>query len=116
MTPSIAPVVLFAHTDGLGWAAFLGFIAGCALVIWINLRSKDTELPKLAGATVPQLGDFIDLEKYYDICHGGDWRSNATETVRDVRIIGYVGGDSDEGSKSYMRGRWLVVEHTSCRI
>jgi len=71
--------------------------------------SSQPEGPKLAGSTIPELNEGLDLTKRYDIAYGGDSRSSFVEKLNAVLIVGYVGGDN-EASKMYMQGRWLALE------
>jgi len=93
------------------------FICG-GLVSWLGtfLRSKKNH-PKLAGTVIPEIGQGLDVNKRYDIVYsGGDFGSQISERIENVRIIGYVGRADDESlSKQFMRGRWLVVEMTDQR-
>jgi hypothetical protein len=68
--------------------------------------------PKLAGTVIPELGQGLDISKHFDIVYsGGDHGSHIVERLQGVRILGYVGNDSDQSvGKMYMRSRWLVVE------
>jgi hypothetical protein len=106
---------VLADAGGFVVTAFFSFVAGTIFVAFLVQRAKNKKPPKLAGATVPQLGEFLDLARYYDITHRGDWGSQLTHVIHDVRIIGYVGDDEDEGTKAYMRGRWLVAAHRDGR-
>ena len=107
--------ILLADTGSYLATAFFSFVAGCIFIGWMVSRSNNQEPPRLAGAKVPLLGEFLDLDKYYDIQHSGDWGARVVEVVKEVKIVGYVGSDDDEGSKSYMRGRWLVLMHRDGR-
>jgi hypothetical protein len=114
-------MLLLANGDSfpafLGGAT-IGFFAGMMVVAYLSAKSRRARSkgPKLAGSTIPELGDGLDLSKRYDITYSGDWSSNFVEHLNDVKIVGYVGGNDDESvSKMYMRGRWLVVEFSDGR-
>ena len=81
------------------------------------IRKKNKKLPKLAGTTVPQVGEGLDISKRYDIVYsGGDYSSQFVERLEGIKIIGYVGRDDDESvGKMYLRSRWLVVEFSDGR-
>ena len=87
----------------------------CSIVSMI--RKKNKKLPKLAGTTVPQVGEGLDISKRYDIVYsGGDYSSQFVERLEGIKIIGYVGRDDDESvGKMYLRSRWLVVEFSDGR-
>lgn len=97
----------------------VGFITTVLVIFAVSIMSlaklvayfKTEQLPKLAGATIPELGEGLDITKSYDIVYsGGDFSSHFAERLQGVRILGYVGNDSDESvGKMYMRSRWLVV-------
>ena len=80
-------------------------------------RKNAKPLPKLAGTSVPQLGEGLDINKRYDIVYsGGDYSSQYVERVEGIKIIGYVGRDDDETvGKMYLRSRGLVVEFADGR-
>lgn len=91
---------------------------GCGALASLNsLVRKRKKSPKLAGAIIPETGEVLDIGKWYDIVYsGGDFGSHFVERLQHVKIVGYVGNDSDESvSKMYMRGRWLVVEFADGR-
>ena len=92
------------------------FGAFCAIVGSL-IRKKNKKLPKLAGTTVPQVGEGLDISKRYDIVYsGGDYSSQFVERLEGIKIIGYVGRDDDESvGKMYLRSRWLVVEFSDGR-
>lgn len=98
-----------------GIAIFFVFGASAAIVgSYFEGRRK---APKLAGTTIPEIGDGLDISKRYEIVYtGGDFGGQFAERLSGVRIVGYVGRDDDGSvSKMYMRGRWLVVEFADCR-
>lgn len=97
--------------------ATIGFFAGMIVVAYFSAKARRARSkgPKLAGSTIPELGEGLDLSKRYDITYSGDWSSNFVEHLNDVKIVGYVGSDNDETTKMYMRGRWLVVEFNDGR-
>ena len=93
------------------------FLCGAAyatVASWFEGKKKP---PKLAGTAIPETGEGLDISKRYDIVYsGGDYGSQFVERLSGVRIIGYVGKDSDESvSKAFMRGRWLIVEFADGR-
>jgi len=97
-----------------GVVIFFACIAGvAALSSFFQKRMP----PKLAGTTIPELGEGLDIKKRYHIVHsGGDFGSQFVERLQGVRIIGYVGKDDEEAlGKMYMRSRWLVVEFSDGR-
>src|SRR5688500_5237308 len=73
--------------------------------------------PKLAGTTIPQLTEGLDIGKRYDLVYsGGDYGSQFVEHLKGVQIMGYVGQQDDETvGKMYMRSRWLVVRFADGR-
>lgn len=81
------------------------------------LNRKQQRTPKIAGTTIPEIGEGLDISKRFDIVYSaGDYASQFSERLHAVRIIGYVGRDDDDSiSKMYMRGRWLVVEFADLR-
>lgn len=90
---------------GVVAAAFLA----AKLIQWF--AKTPPEQPKLAGTSIPDLGDGLDISKSYDVVYGGDLHSHFVERLQCVRIVGYVGNEGDESvSKMYMRGRWLAFE------
>jgi hypothetical protein len=93
------------------------FICGGAMAALSSSFRRKEKPPKLAGATIPETGEGLDIGKQYDIVYsGGDYGSQFVERLQRVRIIGYIGNDRDESvSKMYMRGRWLVVEFADRR-
>lgn len=98
---------------------FIGFgtVVMIRSLVGSLFRSK-RKLPKLAGTSIPEMGEGLDISKRYDIVYsGGDYGGQIAEKVHGVRIVGYVGRDDDNSmSKMYMRGRWLVVEFVDGRL
>ncbi len=93
------------------FVGLLGFFSGVMLSAWLTHRARQQKPAKLAGATIPELGDGLDMSKRYDIVYGGGYGAQFTEKLLNVTILGYVGREDDESaSKFYMRGRWMVVE------
>lgn len=88
-----------------------------AMVKITRYFNSANKLPKLAGAVVPEIGQGLDMTKSYDIVYsGGDYGAHFAERLLGVRILGYVGNESDENiGKMYMRSRWLVVEFADKR-
>lgn len=98
-----------------GIAFFSIFVTGIAVIgSYFEGRRK---APKLAGTTIPEIGEGLDIAKRYDIVYsGGDFGGHFVERLHGVRIVGYVGRDDDGSvSKMYLRGRWLVVEFADGR-
>jgi hypothetical protein len=95
---------------------FLGVGVIAAFIKFLG-RNKAKPLPKLAGTSVPQLGEGIDVSKRYDIVYSsGDYGSQFVERLEGIKIIGYVGSEDDQTvGKMYLRSRWLVVEFTDGR-
>jgi hypothetical protein len=98
----------------VGVLVFLACVGGLAAVASYFEKKKS---PKLAGTTIPELGEGLDLSKRYDIVYsGGDYGSQFVEHLQEVRIVGYVGQEGDEAvGKMYMRSRWLVVSFADGR-
>jgi hypothetical protein len=92
------------------------------LIIWFfgivssHFKGK-RKPPKLAGTTIPETGEGLDISKRYDIVYsGGDYGSHFTERLQGLRIVGYIGKDDDEtADKMHMPRRWLVVEFADGR-
>ncbi len=94
------------------------FVCGAFIAIVGSLiRKKNKQQPKLAGTTIPHLGEGIDVSKRYDIVYSsGDYGSQFVERLEGIKIIGYVGSDDDQTvGKMYLRSRWLVVEFADSR-
>jgi hypothetical protein len=94
-----------------GIVLFFVTIMGIAfLVAYVVSFFEKEKPPKLAGTAVPELGEGLDISKRYDIVYSGDYGSHFVEQLKGVKIVGYVGQESDETlGKMYMRSRWLVV-------
>jgi hypothetical protein len=93
------------------------FVCGGTIALLSSFLQTKKKPPKLAGTAIPETGEGLDISKRYDIVYsGGDYGGQFAERLHGVRIIGYVGRDDDESvSKTYMRGRWLVVEFADAR-
>lgn len=103
----ITTVIVLLVICGAGYSTLRSFLQ----------RRKQPKQPKLAGTIIPEIGQGLDISKHYDIVYsGGDYGSHIVERLQAVRILGYVGNDSDEAvGKMYMRSRWLVVEFSDGR-
>lgn len=97
-----------------GIVFFLACIAGIAALTSYFQKEKP---PMLAGTTIPELGEGLDISKRYDIVYsGGDYGGEFVEHLEGVVIVGYVGQEDDEAvGKMYMRSRWLVVSFSDGR-
>jgi len=102
----VTTVVVLIFLCGAAFAAFES---------WYE-RGRKIRGPKLAGTVIPETGEGLDIGKRYDIVYaGGDYGGQFAERLLDVRIVGYVGNNSDSASKAFLRGRWLVVEFVDGR-
>lgn len=93
-------------------------ICGVALSSFMQfLASRKRQNPKIAGASIPEIEQGLDISKRYDIVYSaGEYGSHFTERLVAVRIVGYVGREDDDyTSKMFMRGRWLQVEFADRR-
>ncbi len=117
MSPTASALLLAAKNPLEIIGGITTFVFGLVAAVYLASKvigwfSNDTsEGPTLIGTTVPELGEGLDLAKRYDVIYGGDYHSNFVEKLSNVRIVGYI-GDNNEGSKMYLRGRWLAFEST----
>jgi hypothetical protein len=95
----------------------LGYITATVLIIVCSIATltavasyfRKKQLPKLAGATIPELNEGLDITKRYDIVYSGEYGTSFVERLNAARILGYIGQDDEAVGKMYMRSRWLVV-------
>ncbi len=110
--------------EGAKKASWLHFLLGALLafllVIFFRQCNRPDPQPRLGGQAVPTQTFQINFSKRYRIiCHGYE-AEGGPRIYNDVRILGFVGGDSGKGNSTHFAsysyfGHWLVLEKSDLK-